>query len=191
MNLPARVLAALSLALLSACATGRDAVAVGAPQDLPAYDALIADEARLVAELPALEHAAAEAAVTPDPADDAPAQAALAKHVSTLERVELALAELEERGIRGQGAPFKDALPYGLGVLALEAGVALLSKRKRKLYVSAAKALGKGQVATMVGDVLKAYGAQHSTPQPTQTLYVNGSPTTDPFDNGHTATSSS
>ena len=166
MNLPARLATVLVLLLAPACSTGRDAVAVGSPQDLPTYDALTADVAQLTAELPALEQAAQDAKLTPSPADDAPAQAALSRHLSTLERAEAALAELEAQGIRNQGAPFKDLLPYGLGALALEAGVALFSKRKRTLYVKAVKSLSKGQLSTMAGDVLKAYGAAHSSPQP-------------------------
>lgn len=166
MNLPTRLAAVLALLLAPACAGGRDAVAVGSPQDLPAYDALTADVEQLAAELPALEQAVQAAKLTPSPADDAPAQAELARHLSALERAEAALAELEANGIRNQGAPFKDLLPYGLGALVLEAGATLFSKRKRTLYVKAVKSLSKGQVSTMVGDVLKAYGAAHSSPQP-------------------------
>jgi len=99
-----------------------------------------------------LELAEKVASETPDPSDDA--------------AVEAAWADLESRIAKRQASPFAALLPYGLGGLALELVGALGSKRKRKLYGSAIKNISSGQVAAAAGDALKAWGVQHSSPQP-------------------------
>lgn len=109
------------------------------PADLlPQYDALVQQVQK--------------AEESPDPSDDAPA--------------EDALAALESRVAQRNAEPLAGLLPYGLGGLALEAVGALASRRKRRLYGSALKNLSTGQLASAGGDMLKAWGARHSSPQP-------------------------
>jgi len=106
----------------------------------------------LLPEWDRLELAEQAAQATPDPADD--------------QAVEEQFAELESRISKRQAQPFADLLPYGLGALALEVVGAVGSRRKRKLYGSAIKSISSGQLAQAAGDALKAWGVQHSSPQP-------------------------
>jgi hypothetical protein len=163
MRIPTLIAAAL---LSCACRASQASVEVYSPALAPAYKAAVEREAELTAELPKLEQAAAEAVATPDSSDDAPAVEQLAKANKELQAIEDALAEIETQNIRDQASPFAPLLPAGLGVIALEAVTAFASKRKRKLYSSAFRALTKGQLLTTTGEILKALGAKHSTPQP-------------------------
>ncbi len=106
------------------------------------------------AEWDRLEAAQAAAEATPDPADDL--------------EVEAEWAEFESRMAKEQASPFMALLPYGLGGIGLELVGIFASRRKRKLYSTALKNIGSGQIAAAVGDGLKAWGVQHSTPQPPQ-----------------------
>lgn len=159
-------LLALAAALCAACATGREAVQVHAPELLPQFDALISREKALQEQIPVLEQAVEAAVASPDPADDVPAAEALAAANQELQSVEAQIAPIEERTIRNQAEPFSPLLPYGLGALAIEAVVAISSKRKRQLYASAFRQLTKGQLLTSAGEILKALGAKHSSPPP-------------------------
>lgn len=167
MRIPRRLLPiALLVAATPACLSGREGVAATQPDKLPDYDALQASETQLQAQVSAAEADAQVAARSPDPSDDAPAAEALADANKNLERVELMLAKFEEDSARKQAEPIVPLLPYGLGALAVEAIVAVSSRRKRKLYASAFRNLKSGQLLTSAGDVLRAMGAMHSVPPP-------------------------
>lgn len=99
-----------------------------------------------------LEQAEQAAAATPEIGDD--------------QAVEEAWADLEARIAKRQAGPFAALLPYGLGAIALELVGVAGSRRKRKLYGSAIKSISSGQVAAAAGEALKAWGVQHSSPQP-------------------------
>lgn len=103
----------------------------------------------LVPEWERLEQAEQAAALTPDRADDA--------------AVEAQFAELEARVLQRNASPFASLLP-GVGPV-LVGLVPLLGKRGRKHYGNAIKRLSRGQVMVAAGDVLKAMGAQHSSPE--------------------------
>lgn len=160
-------IAPLLLALLAAsCAVDRSAVSAVSHDALPEFDRASADSDRASAEVARLEQAALAAAETPDPTDDQAAAEALAAANLDLQQAEYALAKIEDEVARKQASPLASLLPYGIAPLALEAVVALSSRRKRKLYSSAFRNLSRGQLLTSAGDVLKALGAQHSTPPP-------------------------
>lgn len=103
------------------------------------------------AEWDRLTEASQAAALTPEVEDDLAAEADW--------------GEFESRMAKEQAAPFAGLLPYGLGAIGLELVGVFASRRKRKLYAEAIKNISKGQVAASVGDALKAWGAQHSSPQ--------------------------
>jgi len=102
-------------------------------------------------EFDRLQAAQVEAEATPGLEDDA--------------AVEAEWERFESEVAKRQAGPFAGLLPYGLGAVALEVVGALGSRRKRKLYGSALKNIGSGQVAAAAGDALKAWGVQHSSPQ--------------------------
>lgn len=126
------LLAILVALLLGACALTRESTP---PDLLPEFDAL--------------ERAEAEAAQTPDPADDA--------------EVARRFAELEAKVLQRRAQPLNLLYP-GLASM-VTAMVPLLGKRGRKHYKSAVKSVSKGQLLVAAGDVMKALGAQHSSPE--------------------------
>lgn len=85
-----------------------------------------------------------------DPANDAQAEAELTR--------------LEGQVLQRNAAPLAGLLPYGLGS-ALTALVPLLGRRGRKHYGNALKSISRGKVMNAAGDVLKAMGAAHSSPE--------------------------
>jgi hypothetical protein len=91
---------------------------------------------------------------------------------------EAVLAEIEGRVLRRQAEPFAGLLPYGLGG-ALTSLVPLLGRRGRRHYGAAVKSLSRGRVLTAAGDVLKAMGAQHSSPA-SEAAAVSPSPSQPP-----------
>lgn len=102
-------------------------------------------------EYDAAVKAAEDAALTPDPADDAAAEARL--------------VALEQAVIERSASPWAQLLPGGLGVAAISLLKVAGSRRVRRHYASAVKSISKGQVLTALGDVLKAEGASHSSPE--------------------------
>ncbi len=170
----AAVLASALIGLLSAgivaCASpSRQEVTLHAPELLARFDELKSQEKTLHEQMPALEAAVEAAVASPSPDDDVPAAEALAAANQELNRVEAELAPIEERVHKGQAEPVAGvlgAIHPALGVL-LMAGVPLMGKRGRKLYGSAFRNGARGHLLTAAGDILKALGAQHSSPQPT------------------------
>jgi hypothetical protein len=87
---------------------------------------------------------------TPEPEDDLEAEAAL--------------LEIERRATARRLEPITGALPYGIGAL-IQAAIPLLGSRGRRHYLNAVKSVSRGQLAVAAGDVLKAWGVSHSSPQ--------------------------
>jgi hypothetical protein len=110
---------------------------------------------------------AQEAVESPDPADDLPAAEQLAQANQALNSVEARFADLERRILERRGLKIAgplNALYPGIGALVM-AAVPLVGKRGRKLYGSALRNTSKGQLMVAAGDILKALGASHSSPQ--------------------------
>lgn len=91
------------------------------------------------------------AALTSDPADDAVAEARL--------------VALEQAVIERNASPWASLLPGGIGVAAVSVLKVLGSRRVRRHYAGALKSISRGQVLVALGDVLKAEGASHSSPE--------------------------
>jgi len=109
------------------------------------------DPLPLVERWEAAQQELEEAQKTPSPLDDQEAEAKL--------------AAIESEILRHRALPFTDLLePLGLGALA-QALVPLLGKRGRKHYTNSVKSLSRGQLAVAAGDVLKAWGVSHSSPE--------------------------
>jgi len=168
MKHPRLVLSALLLSALAvaACAVSRDDVAVEASDLLEQYDALVADEAKAQESVASAEQQFEAAKNTPDQSDDLPAAEALAKANDGLSILEQRIARLEGEVVKRRASPLANLLPYGLGSALLSSILPLLGSRGRKLYASAFRNLSSGRLLIAAGDILKAVGAQHSSPQP-------------------------
>lgn len=163
----ALVLTAFSLLLAASCALTRGSVEANRPDLLPQYDSMVVEEKGLKAELESARDALEAAAATEDPADDEEAAAAVDRIAGSMESLEGRFAVLEEAVNRRQaemvGGPLNTLVP-GAGTLLL-AAVPLLGRRGRKHYANALRSATKGQLLTAVGDVLRAMGARHSSPE--------------------------
>ena len=163
-----RLLPLILLAPLCACAASRDQVALHTPDSLELFDRLIAEERELKDQLPQLELAVEQAVISPSPKDDTPAAEALAVANRRLQEVEAQLEPIERRVNQGQARPVADAaggIHPALSALVM-ALVPLAGQRGRKLYWSALRSAARGQLLTSAGEILKAMGARHSSPQP-------------------------
>lgn len=163
------------LVLVPSCAfTGANV-----PSDVAeAWDALDAAEKETRNALAGAEEAAEAAALTPGAEDDAPAQVRLQAAQAASDRVATEFARLETDILRRRLGPVVGAVasvtgPWGalLGPLVM-AGLPLVGKRGRKLYVSAARNLnplmvsadGTRGMALVAGvtDIFRALGVLHS-----------------------------
>lgn len=167
------ILSTVLAASLASCAIGRDQVASMRPDLLAEFDANLARENALKAELPFLEQAASDAVLSPDPSDDLPAAEALAEANAELAKVEAPLAEIERQVLERTGATVAGplgAIHPALSALAM-AALPLVGRRGRKLYGSALRSASKGQLLVTAAEVIKALGIMHSgqpQPQPPQ-----------------------
>lgn len=148
-----------------ACTVSEPEVRREAPDLIQEYTSAQDAEQKAAAQVAVAEQEAQAAAQSSDPSDDLPAAERLAAANRDLQAAEDKLAAIEAEILKRRASPFAALLPGSIGgaVMAL---VPLAGKRGRKLYGSAFRNLSKGQLLTAVGDVLKAMGAQHSSPQP-------------------------
>lgn len=150
-----------------ACVTDRASVQSQAPDLLGEFDGMERQEKQLQSDVALSEARVRAADLTLDPADDLPAAEALASANRKLQALEDQFASFEQKFNERRVSPFigpANVLLPGLGGSLLAAAVPLLGRRGRKLYVSAFRNLTKGQLLTSAGDILKAMGAQHSSP---------------------------
>jgi len=139
----------LAVAALASCQVTRADV----PQDLLSlYDA--AQDRLKQAE------ADAEAALqSPDPSDDGPAGIALDAAHENIDRLE---QEVNRRRVE----PLSNLHPLlGLLLPLVPVATGLASKRGRKHYLSSMKNLTRGELLAAGVDVLRAWGAAHSSPE--------------------------
>lgn len=158
----------IGLCLVVACAMNRESVQTYAPELAPRYEAAEQQRDALGAELEAAKADVEAAKLTPETSDDEAADARVQALVPQIEALEAEFRDLELAFNRRQTEPFLGPLDafvpgakelIGLGLLPL------LGKRSRKHYLNAAKRIPKGQLLVALGDVLKAFGLQHSSPE--------------------------
>ena len=151
-----------------ACASmDKESVRSQAPELLPQYEAAEAREAQLKSEMEAAQAALAAAQATEDPADDLAAEAQVRELAPKVEDLERQFQELELAFNRRQAEPFLgplDAFIPGTKEMILFGLIPMLGKRGRKHYANVIRNTSRGQLLTALGDVIKAYGIQHSTP---------------------------
>lgn len=163
------ILPLLLIAGLFACAAmNRENVGSQAPELLPAFEQAQKDEAALKAEVADAAAAIEAAKLTEDPADDEAAEARARELAPKLEALESQLRQLEVAFNQRQAEPFLGPLdafiPGGKELITLGL-IPLLGARGRRHYANTIRNASKGQVLTALGDILKAYGLQHSTPE--------------------------
>jgi hypothetical protein len=158
-----RVLLPLVLTILAACQASRPA---DEPDLLGEWDHLEQEEQSAQSDVREAELQAQDALQSPDSADDLPAAERLASANQALNSVEARFADLERRILERRGLKIAGPLNVlypGIGALVM-AAVPLIGKRGRKLYGSALRSTSKGQLLVAAGDILKALGANHSSP---------------------------
>lgn len=170
----------LLLALVVACAMNRDSVRTHAPELLPQYEAAEAKEAELKAELETAKAELEAAQATEDTSDDQAAEARIRELAPKLEDLERQFLDLEQAFNRRQVEPFLGPLdpfiPGGKELITLGL-LPLLGRRGRKHYGNALRNVPRGQLLTALGDIIKAFGLQHSTPQSAQAAEAASKPT--------------
>lgn len=165
------LLSALPLASCAATSVSREDVAVLVPESAAAYDADLARYDELEAGLRVAEAELAAANLTPDPADDAAAEARAAEIVDELDAVTTRLDAVDSKAIQRKLGPVAGAFDLltpgsaGLGSTALALLLGWPTSRRRRLYGSALSKVraGSGSMLAALGELLKAMGGAHTS----------------------------